>query len=128
MPASWEIQDEVLIVTVIRDWSGGGPGTAITQAMADSRFKPGTALLLDVRQSGMNPSGQEVNSRTKWMASLLSEGLSRRCAIVVGQKPHQFGLARMAQSYLACREMELQIFTDFDEALKWLSTPCAADE
>jgi hypothetical protein len=45
MPVSWEIQDSVLIVTVIEDWSGGGPAAAIAEAMADPAFKPGTSLL-----------------------------------------------------------------------------------
>lgn len=127
MPVSWVIRDEVLIVTVVRDWNGGGPASAIAQAIQDPQFKPGTALLFDVRQSGMNPSGKEVMSRVEWIASLTSEGLSRRCAAVIGPQPHQFGLARMAQSYLDLLGMELRIFTDLAEALKWLSPATAAE-
>src|SRR5207248_677648 len=121
MPVSWEIRGPVLIVTVVEDWSGGGPASAITEGMADPRFEPGTALLLDVRQSRMNPSASQISLRTDWMGYLRDKGLSSRCAIVVGPMAYQFGLARMAKSYLGFQDMELRIFNDRDEAFNWLS-------
>ena len=122
MPVSWEIRDQILIVTVIEAWIGGGPAKAITEGMADPRFKPGTPLLLDVRQSQMNPSGEEIIFRAGWMAGLQSSGLSRYCAVVVGPKLLQFGLARMAQGHLEQRDMDLKIFSDLDEASSWLNS------
>ena len=74
----------------------------------------------------MNPSGDEVKSRSEWMASLCIRGLSNRSAIVIGEKSHQLGLARMAQTYLAFRRMDLQIFTGLDDAIRWLSSPVAS--
>ena len=72
MPVSWEIRNRVLIVTVDGDWSGGGPASAITEALADPQFRPGTALLLDVRPSRMNPSGDESNrAPSGWLPSAL---------------------------------------------------------
>jgi hypothetical protein len=121
MPVSWEIRDSVLIVTVIGEWSGGGPATAITEAMADPEFKPGTSLLLDVRQSRMNPSGEEVRSRAEWLSALSTKGLSKHLAVVVGAKAYQMGVARMAQIFLGNREMDLQVFTDMEAAMSWLS-------
>ena len=109
-------------MTVIEDWTGGGPAKAITEGMADPRFKPGTPLLLDVRRSQMNPSGEEIIFRAGWMAGLHSRGLSRHCAVVVGPKVIQFGLARMAQGHLEQRDMDLKIFSDLDEASRWLNS------
>jgi hypothetical protein len=51
--------------------------------MADAAFKPGTSLLLDVRQSGMNPSAEEVRSRAEWLSALSTKGLSKHQAVVV---------------------------------------------
>ena len=121
MPVSWKIRDSVLIVTVIEDWRGGGPATAITEAMADPAFKPGTSLLLDVRQSSMNPSGEEVRSRAEWLSALSTKGLSKHLAVVVGTKAYQMGVARMAQFFCESREMDLQVFTDMEAAMSWLS-------
>ena len=121
MPASWKIRDSVLIVTVIEDWSGKGPATAIVEAMTDHAFKPGTPLLLDVRQSSMNPSGEEVKSRAEWLSALSTKGLSRHLAVVVGAKAYQMGVARMAQILFEDREMDLQIFVNIEAAIGWLS-------
>ena len=121
MPVSWEIRSHVLIVTTIEDWSGGGPASAIEQAMADPQFRPGTSLVMDVRRSRMNPSATEVMERSKWLASLRSKGLSGRLAIVVGPQAYQFGVARMAQVYMQIAEMEVKIFTELEEALGWLA-------
>lgn len=121
MAASWEIRDRILIVTAIGDWSDGGPPAAVDQAITDPRFKPGMSLLLDVRQSTMNLSADEVRLRSKGLALLGTKGLSSRCAIVVGPKLFQYGLARMAKVFLEHRGMELEIFRDLDAALEWLS-------
>lgn len=123
MPATWEFTDRVLVVTAIGDWSAGGPASAITEAIADPRFQPGTPLVLDVRRSTMNPTADQVRARTEWMAALRVTGLASRCAVVVGPKAYQFGLARMAQMHLESREMQLQIFTGLDEALTWVAEP-----
>jgi hypothetical protein len=112
-----------MVVTAVGDWSGAGPASAITEAMADPRFQPGTALVLDVRLSTMNPSAEQVRARAEWMAALRAAGLASRCAIVVGPKAHQFGLARMAQAHLESRQMEMQIFADLDEAMAWAAAP-----
>jgi len=121
MPATWEIRDHILIVATIGDWSSGGPATAIAEALEDSRFKQGTSLLLDVRQSSMNPAEEDVRSRTEWLSLLRAKGLSSRLAIVVGPRAYQMGVARMAQTYLENRGIELQIFADLEAATGWLS-------
>ena len=128
MPVSWEIRDSVLIVSVIEDWSGRGPATAIAEAMTDPAFKPGMSLLLDVRQSSMNPSGEEVRSGAEWLSALSTKGLSKHLAVVVGTKAYQMGVARMAQFFLGNREMDLQVFTDMEVAIRWVSGPKGASQ
>jgi hypothetical protein len=123
MPATWEFRDSVILVTAVGDWSGAGTASAVTEAMADPRFEPGTALVLDIRLSKTNPSADQVRARAEWVAALRASGLASRCAIVVGPKAHQFGLARMAQAHLESREMEVRIFRDLDKALTWVAPP-----
>jgi hypothetical protein len=82
---------------------------------------PGTSLLLDVRQSEVNPSSDEVQFRAQWMASLRAKGLSSRCAVVVSPRIYQFGVAMMARTYLEFQGMTLEIFADVHEAQRWLS-------
>ena len=78
--------------------------------------------LLDARQSQMNPTTEEVRVRCHSIAALRDMGLSPHCAVVLGSRPVQFGLARMAQAFLEVEGMDFGIFDDLDEALVWLST------
>jgi len=59
--------------------------------MADPQFKLGTPLLLDVRQSKVNPTAEEVRFRAGWMAGLSALGLARQCAVVIGPRVTQYG-------------------------------------
>jgi hypothetical protein len=83
------------------------------------------SLLIDARRSTARRSAEQFRERSAWMASLRTQGLSPRCAIVISSEPHQYGLARMAGTYLEFQNMTLEIFTDLDEALQWL---CIAND
>jgi hypothetical protein len=126
MPVTWEIRDRVLIVTLVRDWSRYGPAEAITEAMSSPHFEPGTSLLFDVRLSEVNPSGEEVRSRSQWLAGLMARGMSSRCAIVISPRVHQYGIARVASVYSDLQGMTVEIFSDLNQALLWLRTEGSA--
>jgi len=121
MPVTWEIRGSVLVVTLVGDYGFYEPVAAITKAMLDPQFQAGTSLLIDARLSRISRSSEEFRERSVWMASLKAKGLSARCAIVISGEPHQFGMARMASIHLDLRGMELEIFTDLNEAERWLS-------
>lgn len=120
MPVLWEFRGRILNVTVIRDWDGGTPEEAIRRALADPEFNEGTLLLFDVRESEMNPTAAQIYESARWMASLTARGLGSKFAMVVSARPYQFGLGRMAASYLEEWGVELRIFEDPAEALNWL--------
>jgi hypothetical protein len=120
MPVNWEIRNSVVIVTLTGHYSFQEPVQAVTEAMAAPRFRAGMALLIDARCSTSSRSSDEFRERAWWMASLASKGLSTRFAIVINSEPHQFGLARMAEIHLDIKGLELEIFTDLDDALQWL--------
>lgn len=121
MPVLRELQDRLLILTLIGSYDYGAPVRAVVQAMNDPAFEPGTTLLIDARQSTVSRSSEEFRQRAFWMESLLARGLAPHFAMVINSQLHQFGLARMAATHVELRGMESGIFRDFDEASTWLS-------
>ena len=121
MPVTWEIRGQVLIVTLAGDYGFEEPVRAVQEAIADSAFQRGTSLLVDSRLSKTSRSSEEFRERARWLASLRDKGLSSRCAVVIGPEAHQFGMARMAATHHDLQGLELEIFTDLDEAVRWLS-------
>jgi hypothetical protein len=120
MPVIWEIRDSVLVVTLVGA-CGDDATTAISAAMQDGAFKPDTSLLLDLRRCTDRPSGEELRGRAQSLAARRVKGLSSRCAFVVGPSAFEFGLARMATAYVGLYGMTMDIFTDPDEAIRWLT-------
>jgi hypothetical protein len=122
MAVTWEIRGLVLIVTVAGDYGFDEPVRAVTKALADSQFRPGTSLLVDARLSRARRSSEEFRTRATWVASLVgSKGLSSRCAIVITPEPHQIGMARMVATHHELQGLEMSIFNDLEEAFRWLS-------
>ena len=120
MSVTWEIQESILTITVEGE-GGEEPPRALFEAMRDPQFRPGMSLLFDMRLSTDNPTSEEVRARVGRIAPLQASGVVSRCAIVVGPKAHQFGLARMASIYADVEGRQLEIFTRIDEAMNWLS-------
>jgi hypothetical protein len=89
-------------------------------AIEDPRFAPGKSLLFDTREWADHPASADFQQRASWLASLQAEGIARRCATVVGAKPHQYGLARMLATYLDFEGMEMEIFKEMEAAIEWL--------
>ncbi|MBV8904976.1 MAG: hypothetical protein JOZ22_15205 [Acidobacteriia bacterium] len=78
-------------------------------------------MLLDVRLCTDNPSSEEFRRWAISLASRRDQGLSDRCAFVIGGKPIAYGLARMASAYADLQGMRIEIFTEFEQALQWLN-------
>ena len=115
MPVTWEFLDKILVVAIV-GCGGDQSATAVVEAMSDPRFKPGTAVLFDIRQATDEPSSAELNRRAQRLASLCARGLSSRCALVIGTPRHHFGRAGLASLHLDTQGMELQIFTNIRDA------------
>ena len=92
-----EIEDSLLVLTTA---GFGGQETifALSQAVTDPAFRPGLALLCDLRLEIDDPSWEEIASRAKFIAGLLPLGVLRRCALVIGL--HQYGIGRMEAGHL----------------------------
>jgi hypothetical protein len=127
MPVTWEIRDRILVITIV-GYAGEEPRAVIMEAIASPQFRPGTSVLFDVRQSTDNSTSDELRSRAQWLATLQAKGMASRCAIVVGPKAFQYGLARMAATHVEFQGMQLEIFQDMDEAERWLSNTAEQDQ
>ena len=126
MPVTWEIRNRVLIVNLVGDYAFDEPVQAVNEGLLDPQFRPGTSLLIDARLAHAHRTSEDMRRRAEWVASLQPRGISSRCAIVIRPQPNQFGVARMARTHHEMAGLEMDIFTDFNEALSWLSTGGAA--
>ncbi|HLI83253.1 MAG TPA: hypothetical protein VKV17_05000 [Bryobacteraceae bacterium] len=122
MPVSWEIRGSLLILTLSGD-CGDEVVAAIARAVRHPDFPPGKAVLFDARLATGHATSYDAQRRAAQIVSLCSEGVARRCAIVVGTRPYQYGLARMTAAYLDFEGMEMQIFKAMEPAIDWLERP-----
>jgi hypothetical protein len=114
---TWEIQDSLLVLTTA-GFGGQETTFALSQAVSDPSFRPGLALLCDLRLEIDDPSWEELAARAKFVAGLLPLGVSRRCALVIGL--HQYSIARMEAAHLEHQGLETEVFRDIEEARGWL--------
>jgi len=113
------------VITLVGKYSFEEPIQAVTDAIGDPQFHPGTSLLFDSRKSEAKRSAEDVRARAHWMVSLVPQGISARFAIVISSQLHQYGLARMLGIHLDLQGLILGIFTDFEEAMRWLTAKAA---
>jgi hypothetical protein len=125
MAVTWQFRGSVLVVTLVGNYTFEEPVQAVTDAMSKPQFRVGTSLLIDARRSQTSRSSEEFRARAHWMATLVPQGLSPRCAMVISSRPYQYGLARMAGIHLDLQSLILEIFTDFEEAMRWLTAKVA---
>jgi hypothetical protein len=120
MPVTWEIRDRVLIVNLVGNYAFDEPVQAVDEGLLDPQFRLGTSLLIDARLAHAHRTSEDMHRRAEWVASLQSRGISSRCAIVIRPQPNQFGVARMATTHHEMAGLEMDIFTDFEAAFRWL--------
>jgi hypothetical protein len=128
MAVTWQFRDSVLVLTLVGKYTFEEPIQAVTNAMSNPQFRAGASLLIDAQRSETRRSSEEFRARAHWMASLVSQGMSPRCAMVISSRPHQYGLARMAGIYLDLQNMTLEIFANFEEAVGWLMVDTPLNE
>ena len=100
---------------------------AAKAAFADPRFRSGMTVLFDNRGSKENASADEIQRRAEMLGRFAREGkLGPKCAVVVDDALH-FGLARMGEAFANVFDVELGVFTEMDEAFRWLTAPAKQD-
>ena len=119
MSVTWNISDNVVLITINRE--GDGFGEAVVRAMASPDFPSHPSVLIDARSKTENPMADELRRRADRVAMLLSDRKGSFCAVVVGSRPNQYGLARMFSVFLGTEGVHAEIFTSIDEAKRWLT-------
>ena len=100
-----------LVASDIRD--------AAAQVYGDPLFRPGMNTLLDL--TGARPTVTAENVRT--IVSFVSRNIEvrgkGRCALVTGREV-DYGIARMAQTYMEPIGIEAMVFREMEDAERWL--------
>jgi hypothetical protein len=122
MPVTWKIEDEVLTVAVIENYTLTDVQRAVEAALADPAFRRGSTLLVDTRAAITYMTDDEVQRRAEWFASLIDRGV-RRQAFLSPAAPHRIRRMELVVGYLNTLAMDACAFTDLETALRWLRAP-----
>src|SRR5690348_7578569 len=118
MPAVWNIRGAVITITITTR-GDTDLRAALVQAMSSPEFPNMPAVLIDTRRSTENPTPDILRVRAGWIATVLSHRPGSRCAVLVGSRPHHYGLARMLSVFLETEGVVAQVFTNITEARTW---------
>ena len=110
-----------------------GPATAagliafVTELVADPRFRPGMAVLVDHSDLDARPlTGADIRAMADVVIKLDERIGTSRVAILV-PNPLTFGYARMYELHAAETQLHSRVFYSRDDALKWLAKPSVLD-
>jgi hypothetical protein len=120
MAISWGIEGFFVAIT---DADTGAEEfyATVGDALSNPMVKRGMPMLVDRRSATDNPPLCELQSRAQWISTFLCDNSSPRCAFVVRQRPHRhYGLARAITAYLEFRGITAEIFTEIEDAERWL--------
>jgi hypothetical protein len=123
MPAPWTFVGPVLVIATEGVYARSDLELAVTEALADPRFRPGAPVMFDGRRSDVTPSTADIQWRIDWAASLPRRGFGRRIAILIREEAFQLGLSRQLSSWLEGRGVEVTAFHAEEAALAWLNQP-----
>lgn len=111
-----------------------GPATAegliafVNELVADARFRPGMAVLVDHSDLDARPlTGADIRAMADVVIKLDERIGTSRVAILV-PNPLTFGYARMYELHAAETQLHSRVFYSRDDALKWLAKPTVAAE
>ncbi len=82
---------------------------------ADAKSAGGFGLLIDVRLIEYEPSTEEIRG----LGRGLSASWKGRIAMLTGT-PVQYGIARQGEAFGEADGAMIEVFDDFDEAMRWL--------
>jgi hypothetical protein len=111
-----------------------GPATAegliafVTDLVADPRFRPGMAVLVDHSDLDARPlTGADIRAMAEVVIRLDERIGTSRVAILV-PNPLTFGYARMYELHAAETQLHSRVFYSRDDALMWLAKPTVVAE
>lgn len=120
MSVSSEIQNGILVVTLVGEYELDELVEAITRGYADPNFAETTPVLVDSRQSSANPSSDAVRQLCRRVIGRRPPGHSGKWAIVTGTDPLRFGIGRMGSLTMESLGVSVQVFTELNSALTYV--------
>ncbi len=118
MPISHSFTNGSIWLKISGEVSHKEVSNIIVQAMAEQRFAVGGFLVLDFQNSKTNLSTDEIQVLVSLLKGFRENFTSPILTIV--SDPLHFGLMRMLQSYAENHGVEVKIFKEAKEAIKWL--------
>lgn len=121
MPITWEFRPRVLLVTTLGVYANEDLVRAVEEITQDPRFNSGLTVVFDARLSGAPLTKDDIAWRVNALANdLWRRGFGRRMAFVVpADRPERYGVGRMVQMMTESKGFEIEIFREFDEAMRW---------
>ena|ERR1051325_96504 len=118
MPVTYDASGEVIRIICGPEFTYQEFSNAIEAAMSDPGFSPETPFLFDYQlYTGNIPQGV-IRTRAHYLGALKGK-ISSRIAILVSD-PFHYGLGRMFQVYTSNYGYQIEIFTDPEQAEKFL--------
>ena len=120
MAVEYQIENGYLRVVLVGSFDSADLKAMAESIRQDPAFKADLNLLVDNRPSTMVAGPDDVRERVEYLATV-REYLGPRVAVLVDTTVH-YGLARMANLLGDSRQLNIEVFTDEDEAIGWLAT------
>jgi hypothetical protein len=93
--------------------------TTLTALFKNPEFRPGMAIVWDLRRGGLKLFTEEsIRATVEFVAQRLATRGHGKGALVVSQQV-DYGIGRMFEAYTDQVPAELRVFRDFDEAMGW---------
>ena len=122
MGISSEFQDGLFIVNIDGEYGPEDLVRVVAQGFKDPRFTQSTPVLLNAYLSSTNPPGAYIQRTTREIIDQRPTGHYGKWAIVAGNSPWRFGLARMRALWMDSLGVGMEVFTDTKPALDYLNT------
>ena|ERR1051326_3749885 len=129
MPISFQFSGKTIWVTLTSQYSLDDMKYTSSLILNDPAFTEDMNLLLDARQSTVNPTLSEIKQRAAFLRSV-AHGKAGSIAIVVSDSL-RYGLTRMLSIYAQMEGLNIEAFMDIEQARRWLepaSRPATSDD
>jgi hypothetical protein len=129
MPLTYTIDSDAGLLSIV----GEGALTQservrlVLEALQDPAFRPGLATLFDISQTTTTPSMSQLREIVMLLRQH-AHRIGQTKIAVVAHMPIVFGMAREFQTLIELETslMEISVFSERDEALKWLGKSAPA--
>jgi hypothetical protein len=127
VPITYEVQsqDRIVVVTLAGDLALSDYRAAVREALADPRYEPGSAIVLDARALEALPSLDDIRGLV-YVARELSARAVEPFAIVVATDVQLLAGRLFATFAGATINLETRVFRGMDAAMEWLRSALAA--